>query len=223
MSVVVTDFDGLRGTVEAADQEIDRSVPEILVRFENGQQLIVPTTQFVQRQDGSYFLPFSLAKISTQDDTIKREQESEDTLVVPVVAETLDIQKRRVEAGGVRVRKIVHEREEIIDEPLMREEVHVKRVPINRVVEGPIPVRHVGNTMIISLLEEVLVVEKRLMLKEELHIIKDEIETYKPQRIMLRQEEAAVERVGASKPAFEGNHNDHNRHPQTTGRSSSNE
>jgi stress response protein YsnF len=78
----------------------------------------------------------------------------------------------------------------------MREEVQVKRVPINRVVEAPVPVRHVGNTMIISLLEEVLVVEKRLMLKEELHITKGEIETYKPQRVTLRNEEAVVERVG---------------------------
>jgi stress response protein YsnF len=41
----------------------------------------------------------------------------------------------------------------------------------------------------------VLVVEKRLMLKEELHITKGEIETYKPQRVTLRTEEAVVERV----------------------------
>lgn len=200
MSVVVTDFDGLRGVAEASDRGIDRSQSEVMVSFENGQQLVVPTAQLIQRQDGSYFLPFSLAKIGTPEDdsTSTFEQENEDTLVVPVVAEKLDVQKRRIERGGVRVKKIVREREEIIDEPLMREEVHVKRVPVNRVVEGPVPVRHVGNTMIISLLEEVLVVEKRLMLKEELHITKDEVETYKPQRVMLRHEEAAIERVGAA-------------------------
>jgi len=90
----------------------------------------------------------------------------------------------------------VHEREEIVDEPLIREEVQIKRVPVNRVVDGPVPVKHIGNTMIISLLEEVLVVEKRLMLKEELHITKGEVETYKPQRVTLRSEEAVVERVG---------------------------
>jgi uncharacterized protein (TIGR02271 family) len=116
-------------------------------------------------------------------------------VVVPVVAETLDVQKRKVERGGVRIRKIVHEREEIVDEPLLREEVNVKRVPINRVVDGPIPIRHVGDTMIISLLEEVLVVEKRLMLKEELHITKGEVETFRPQRVVLRTEEARIERV----------------------------
>ena len=208
MSVVVTDFDGVRGVADSSAQEIDRSQPEITVRFENGRQLVVPTAQLIQRQDGSYFLPFSLAKIETRDGSPGAiEEENEDTLVVPVVAEKLDVEKRRIEKGGVRVRKIVREREEIVDEPLIREEVHVKRVPINRVVEGPIPVRHVGNTMIISLLEEVLVVEKRLMLKEELHITKDEVETYKPQRVMLRHEEAAIERVGDSPdgPVEEGN------------------
>lgn len=201
MSVVVTDFDGLRGMVEASEREIDRSQSEVLVHFENGQQLVVPTAQLIQRQDGSYFLPFSLAKLGTQGAAATDEPEDEETLVLPVVAEKLDVQKRRIETGGVRVRKIVHEREEIIDEPLIREEVHVKRVPVNRVVEGPIPVRHVGNTMIISLLEEVLVVEKRLMLKEEIHITKDEVETYKPQRVMLRTEEAAIERVDAATDA----------------------
>jgi uncharacterized protein (TIGR02271 family) len=133
-----------------------------------------------------------------------RARDEEETVVVPVVAERLDVQKRKVEAGGVRIKKIVREREEIVDEPLIREEVQVKRVPINRVVEGPIPVRHVGNTMIVSLLEEVLVVEKRLMLKEELHITKGEVETYKPQRIILRSEEASIERVGEAPGATEG-------------------
>ena len=47
-------------------------------------------------------------------------------------------------------------------------------------------------------LEEILVVEKRLMLKEELHITKEEVETYKPQRVLLRSEEAVVERVDDS-------------------------
>lgn len=208
MAVVVTDFDGLRGMAEAANGEIDRSQPEVTVRFENGQQLVVPTAQLIQRQDGSYFLPFSLAKIDTPNQTRTNEpEENEDTLVLPIVAEQLDVSKRRIETGGVRVRKIVHEREEIIDEPLIREEVQIKRVPINRVVEGPVPVRHVGNTMIISLLEEVLVVEKRLMLKEELHITREEVETYKPQRVLLRTEEASIERVGPTEPTSEGNNN----------------
>lgn len=193
-ALIVTDFDGLRGTIEATPQELNRSGQEqVVVRFENGQQIVVPTDKLIQRQDGSFFLPFSVSQPERRQDAVDGREE---TLVVPVVAEQLDVQKRVVERDGVRIRKIVREREEVVDEPLMHEEVQVRRVPVGRVVDGPVPVRHVGNTMIVSLLEEVLVVEKRLMLKEELHITKEEVETYKPQRVTLRSEEATIERVG---------------------------
>ena len=43
--------------------------------------------------------------------------------------------------------------------------------------------------------EEVLVVEKRLMLREEIHIRTQRIETHQPQRITLRSEDVQVERV----------------------------
>ncbi|HJR09027.1 MAG TPA: YsnF/AvaK domain-containing protein [Pyrinomonadaceae bacterium] len=211
-SAIVTDRDGLRGRIDtaaAAPQEMrEGSRPEVLVHLDNGQQALVPVDELVLQDDGSFTLPFSLSELArpqqravaadTDDETLitSNRTREEERIVMPVIAETLDVQKRKVQTGGVRIKKIVHEREEVVDEPLMREEVQVKRVPINRVVDAPVPVRHVGNTMIISLLEEVLVVEKRLMLKEELHITKGEIETYKPQRITLRSEEAVVERVG---------------------------
>lgn len=197
-ALIVTDFDGLRGTIEGMPQELNRgSQEQVVVRFENGQQVAVPADKLIQRQDGSFFLPFSVSQPERRQ---ARGDRDEETLVVPVVAEKLEVQKRVVEREGVRIRKIVREREEVVDEPLMHEEVQVKRVPVNRVVDGPIPVRHVGNTMIVSLLEEVLVVEKRLMLKEELHITKEEVETYKPQRVTLRSEEATVERVNGPEP-----------------------
>ena len=209
-AVTVSDRDGRRGTVDAASQPaLDARHGQVLVHLDNGEQVLVPADELRPQSDGNFTLPFSLSELargggatadeSTRVASTQRRRggaEGGERVVVPVVAEQLDVQKRKVERGGVRIRKIVHEREEIVDEPLIREEVNVKRVPINRVVEGPIPVRHVGDTMIISILEEVLVVEKRLMLKEELHITKGEVETFRPQRIMLRSEEARIERVG---------------------------
>lgn len=203
-TVFVTDTDGVRGSVNTTSDSLHHTNGQILVNLDNGQQVMVPVDELQPQNDGSFRLPFSLSEFMSERSgrggnvrgTRERSGE-EETVVVPVVAETLNVQKRKVESGGVRIRKTVHEREEIIDEPLIREEVQVKRVPINRVVDAPIPVRHVGNTMIVSLLEEVLVVEKRLMLKEELHITKGEVETHKPQRVMLRSEEAQIERVEA--------------------------
>jgi len=89
----------------------------------------------------------------------------------------------------------VHQHEEVVDEPLLREEVEVERVAINRAVDGPVAVRHEGDVMIVPILEEVLVLEKRLMLKEELHIRRRQVKESQPQRIVLRTEEATVERV----------------------------
>ncbi|HEV7904894.1 MAG TPA: YsnF/AvaK domain-containing protein [Pyrinomonadaceae bacterium] len=215
-TAIVTDRDGLRGRIDAYAPQAqgEGSRPEVFVHLEDGRQVLMPVEELVLQNDGNFTVPFSLSDLArpqrretvsettggtdANDETLvtSNRARTDERIVMPVVAETLDVQKRKVETGGVRIKKIVHEREEVVDEPLMREEVQVKRVPINRVVDAPVPVRHVGNTMIISLLEEVLVVEKRLMLKEELHITKGEVETYKPQRITLRTEEAVVERVG---------------------------
>jgi uncharacterized protein (TIGR02271 family) len=115
--------------------------------------------------------------------------------IVPVIVEELDVQTRQVESGAVRLTKTVHEHERLIDPPLWQEEVEVKRLTVNRMVDGPLSVRYEGDTMIVPILEEVLIVEKRFMLKEELHISKRRVETHTPQRVTVRSEEVTVERI----------------------------
>jgi uncharacterized protein (TIGR02271 family) len=198
--LVLTDKDGLRGFIDEQDAGWDEKRGQVLVRLEGGRQALVPADELRHDGDGNLYLPFSLSEltqVSTRASDARRgaDGRGDGAVVVPVVAEQLEVQKRKVEGGGVRIRKTVREREEVVDEPLMREEVQVKRVPVNKVVDGPVPVRHVGDTMIVSLLEEVLVVEKKLMVKEELHIKKEQVESYRPQRVRLRSEEAVVERV----------------------------
>ena len=56
--------------------------------------------------------------------------------------------------------------------------------------------RYEGDGMIVPVLEEVIVTEKRLMQREELHVRKRQIETRKPRHVTLRREEVTVERVG---------------------------
>jgi uncharacterized protein (TIGR02271 family) len=122
--------------------------------------------------------------------------------VVPVLEEELDVRRRRVETGdGVRVEKTVDEHEACVDEPLTKEEVEVERVAVGRPVDGPVSVRYEGDTMIVPILEEVLVVEKRLMLKEEIRITRRRHEVHSPQRVTLRREHANVERIGDSDPS----------------------
>lgn len=186
--MTVIDKDGQRSTLEGMPAVQGGSETEAFVRLDNGQRMLVPADILVLQEDGTYYLPLSIDELQRQGQSQNRDE----MLVVPVLAEELDVQKRQVEAGGVRITKIVHEREEIVDEPLLKEEIEVQRVLINRPVDGPIPIRYVGNTMIVSLLEEVLVVEKRLMLKEELHINTRQVETHQPQPVIVRSEEAVV-------------------------------
>lgn len=189
--ITILDKEGRRSTVEGPLSTPGGSETEVFVQLDNGQRILVPADMLVLQDDGSYYLPLSLTELQRQSQAAP----GNETLVVPVMAEELHVQKRQVEAGGVRINKVVHEREEVVDEPLLKEEIEVQRVPVNRPVDGPIPIRYVGNTMIVSLLEEVLVVEKRLMLKEELHINTRQVETRQPQPVTLRSEEAIVEPI----------------------------
>ena len=135
---------------------------------------------------------------------------SDDMRVIPVVEEILDVRQRRVETGRVRITKVVHEREEEVKAPRVREEVTIERVTLNRMVDAPVSMRQEGDTFIIPLLEEVVVVEKRLMVKEELRITKRRIEEQASQQVKLRREEVVVERVDPSE-----------QQPQTLGKESS--
>ena len=89
-----------------------------------------------------------------------------------------------------------------MDEPLQREEVTVERVPVNELVEGEAPMPHYENEVfVIPILEEVLVVQKRLLLKEEVRVTRRRTTVSKPQQVTLRREVVEVERVAPSEPS----------------------
>jgi uncharacterized protein (TIGR02271 family) len=192
-SIIVYGKDGRCGTVVPVSQSTPHDASQLLVQLDNGQQLLVPVEHVIEQEDGNYYIPLSLMEI--EQHFHHPGTNTDDRLVIPVIAEELDVQKRVVETGKVRVTKAVHERETVVDEPLFRDEVDVERISVHRPVEGPVPVRYEDDTVIISIMEEVLVVQKQLILKEELHIRKRRVETRQPQQVTLRQEEARIERL----------------------------
>src|SRR5215207_4564004 len=117
------------------------------------------------------------------------------TEVVPVVEEDLRVSKRQVVTGRVRVRTLVDTVEEVAREALQSETIEVTRVPVGQeVTEAPV-VRTESDVTIVPVLEEVLVVEKRLVLKEELHLRrKVETETFEAP-VTLRKQRVEVERL----------------------------
>jgi uncharacterized protein (TIGR02271 family) len=115
--------------------------------------------------------------------------------VIPVLEETVEVGRRTIETGrGVRVTKHVTEREARVEDPLVHEEVSVERVPRGVFVEGPAPTQHYeGDTLVIPVLEEVLVLEKRVRLKEEVRVTRKTHREKSTQRVKLNSEEVSID------------------------------
>jgi uncharacterized protein (TIGR02271 family) len=133
--------------------------------------------------------------IENETDVIRAPSEQGGDVVVPVVAEELNADTERVRTGSVRVRKTVQEHEEIIDQPLVEERAEIRRVVKDEVVEGPLPVRQSGDTMIVPVVKEVLVVQKQYVLTEEIHIRTIRTEQRHKQRVVVKEEQADVQRL----------------------------
>jgi len=91
-------------------------------------------------------------------------------VAVPLVEERAIVGKRVIETGRVQVRTRTEQREELVEAELAREEVEVERVPIGREIDVVPAVRQEGDVTIVPVVEEVLVVQKRLVLVEEVHL-----------------------------------------------------
>jgi uncharacterized protein (TIGR02271 family) len=190
--------DGLRGRVEAEadDGASDPAGPRsAMVRLDDGRRLSVPVALLKDRGDGSYQLLLGAAELGLMHGPAN--QGDEDDLVIPIVAEQAEVTRRVVKTGTVRVRKSVRLHEENVDVPLMSEHLDVERIAVNRMVDSAPATRQEGDVTIIPVMEEVLVVEKRLMLKEELRITRRRVERRGTDAVSLRTEVAEVERMNA--------------------------
>jgi stress response protein YsnF len=116
------------------------------------------------------------------------------------MVEEIDVQTRTVETGRVRIVKHVRRASTSVDEAVVRSTYDVERVPVNRIIEQPVEARREGDTWILPVIEEVVVMEKRLMLVEELHVRPRREETHHPRQVDLLKEEIAVERRPAPQP-----------------------
>jgi uncharacterized protein (TIGR02271 family) len=120
---------------------------------------------------------------------------------IPLVEERLSVGKRQVEGGRLRVRVSVDEREERVPVTLAHDEIEVERVPKNLPLAELPSVRLEGNTTIIPVVEEVVVVEKRLLLVEEIHVRRKTGTSTEEIAVALRSEQASIERAGGSSDA----------------------
>lgn len=128
--------------------------------------------------------------------------QSDEKVIIPVIEERFRVDKETVESGKVIISKKVHESVETIDIPVTNEQVHVDRVEINQYVDtAPPAVRQEGETTIIPILKEELVVQKKLLLVEEIRITRKQVRTTTSRQDTLRKEEVVVSRRSNDTPA----------------------
>lgn len=191
------DRNGVRGTLDLTVIPPQGSESKlVLVRFDDGRSVFVDGAAFEEREKNQFYFPGSFAALTT---TERAENENVERVVIPILEEELKIARREIITGGVRIHKTVAERTETVDEPLLQEQVAFERVPINQFVDAPPAVRYEGDVMIVPLLEEVLVVEKRLVVREEIRISKRRETVHKPQQVVVRREEATIEQIKPEK------------------------
>jgi stress response protein YsnF len=128
----------------------------------------------------------------------------QEPVTVPVIEEQIAVGTRTVDTGrGVRIHKTVSEQPVTIDEELLRDEVEVRHVPVDRLVgaDEALATRYEGDTLIVPIVEEVLVVERRLRLKEELHITRHRRPQRHAETVILKSEQVSVERFDGADSA----------------------
>lgn len=114
--------------------------------------------------------------------------------VVPVVEEEISISRVKEKTGkAVRVRIESHEEKQWIPVTDIIEEISVERVPIQRFVDERTGPREEGDVLIIPVFETVPVVEHRLLLKEEIHIVRNRREVQREEEVVLRKEIPVIE------------------------------
>ena len=130
----------------------------------------------------------------TPDKTVE-ESERKDQVVVPLHAEEVSVAKKRVVTGQVKVGTITRESEQLVEELLEHEHVEVERTAIGKEVDKAPPVREEGDTLIIPILEEIVVVERRLLLKEEVRVRRTREKQPYQERVVVRKQEAVITRL----------------------------
>jgi len=114
---------------------------------------------------------------------------------IALVAEELLVGKRTIETGRVDVRVVVDERTEWATQTLTHEKVRVETVEIGRPIDVVPEVREVDGVTIVPVVEEEMVVTRRLVLARELHIYRERITEELSEPVILRAERAVIDQT----------------------------
>ncbi len=178
---------GRKGRVYRASRFLDRG--DSRVHLDDGSEFSVPAGSLRVQPDGSFFL---------DDDGVGAEPVEQASPPPLQPAETVAPQAAPVEASSVAAQAPAPRPSGAapvsvnIDEPLFTDDVSVERVPVNRIVDAVPETRQEGDVTIIPVIEEVITVEKRLLLREEVRIRRSRTEVHQPRTVVVSDRRRVV-------------------------------
>lgn len=186
---------------------LDPSAPMTELHFADGRVLRLPTALLQGGAEEGLLESASGPSVGGITDVGERRDalhaNSGDVLTIPLIEERLEVGKRTVATGIVRLQKTVQEFQAAVDEPLAVRTYDIERVRLDRPVEEVPEVRLEGNTTVYPLVEERLVLTKQLILKEEVRVTRRDTERRETQVVTLRREHLVVEREPVGRPERE--------------------
>lgn len=177
-------FDGPLGTIASVPRVDlgDRSAPAeviVLASRDNAgpgvEEFRRITREMIERiEPGAIYLNQPRAAVPAASAAVsaahRRLQTGDQHLLIPLVEDEVRVDTRVVELGHVTVQKKV---DEFLDEravSLRHQQVEVERVPIDRIIDAIVEPYFDGDVYVVPVIEEEIVITRRLRLKEELRI-----------------------------------------------------
>lgn len=120
---------------------------------------------------------------------------------LPLAVEDVSISRRRIAGDLVRLSIKTQTQEHLVDEELTHEQVIVEHVAVGRTVDSVPEIRVEGDVTIVPVVTEEIVVQRRLVLTEEIHMRRVRVTGRHRETVSLREQVAAVTRIGAGAPA----------------------
>ena len=178
----------------AVSGDVDSSRPETVLHLASGRQVVVPTRLLLEGAEGEV----GGAVASGQNlEGVQRAQTAAEGSVIPLVEEQLEVGKRTVTTGTVRLRASQEEFVQPVQMPLTRTEWEIDRVPVNQMYAERPGVRQEGDVTVYPLVQEHAVTHVEYMVLEEVRVRQVARATEHTEQVHLRRDVLVVDREPA--------------------------
>lgn len=186
----IVDRDGVSGRLHHIT--LDRSQRAFArVGLRDGSHVSVPFELLEHEENGGYRLPARWRDFPSADKA---------STTIPIVEERVRVAVRPAPEQRLRIRRRVVSRPELVETPIVHERIDVERVAVDQIIDDIPSAREEGDVLIIPCVEEEVVVQKRLRLREELRIRVVREERTHRETVELRRHELDIDSAEQPQP-----------------------